>query len=193
MEFISDSDVWNYVDPNDLWVYDKLILSKKLGYLCGPAGVAPPAENNYVIRPCVNFRMMGRGAYIDTLSPKKYECVPDGYFWCEKFIGRHLSYDYHWGDQVLAVEGFRSDPDKLNRFSRWTKTDDKFVLPSFIQDVARRYKWLNVEVIGGKIIEIHLRYNDDFRNHQGREIIPIWKNEFYDSPSGDRIGFIVKE
>lgn len=192
MNIINDSDVWSTIDPIDLWVYDKLIISKRLGYNCGPAGVAPSAENSYIVRPCVNFRMMGKGASIQTLSPSDHDKVPDGYFWCEIFTGRHLSFDYHWGEQVLAVEGFRDQPDRLDRFSKWTKVDEKFVLPTFIQDVAKRYKWLNVETIGGHIIEIHLRYNDDFSNHDSNTIIPIWKEKFYKSEAGDRLGFIIE-
>ena len=29
-----DDSIWANADPNDLWLYDKLILSKKLGYKC---------------------------------------------------------------------------------------------------------------------------------------------------------------
>jgi hypothetical protein len=193
MEFVSDSDVWEHIDPDDLWIYDRLILSRKLKYNCGPAGVAPKERKTYIVKPCVNFRMMGHGASLKVLSPTTFEIVPDGYFWCEKFEGRHLSFDYYNGEQILSVEGFKDDPSRLDRFSRWKKVSDTFKLPDFIQAVADKYKWMNVETIGGNIIEIHLRYNDDFRNHKGKEIVPIWKDEFYDSPCGDRIGFIVKE
>lgn len=193
IEQISDSDVWKFIDPTDLWIYDRLILSKRLGHLCGPAGVPPPHESTYVVKPCVNFRMMGRGASLQKLSPNSHHTVPDGYFWCERFVGRHISLDYRWGEQVLAVEGFKDDPDRLNRFTKWKKVDIKFTLPSFLQDISKKYEWLNVEMIDYKIIEVHLRYNDDFRNHDGDEIIPIWKDEFYDSPCEDRIGFIVKK
>jgi hypothetical protein len=47
-------------------------------------------------------------------------------------------------------------------------------------------------MIDDKIIEVHLRYNDDFANHDSNEIIPIWKENFYDSPCGERIGFLLK-
>lgn len=190
---ISDVDVWDKIEADDLWIYDRLILSKKLGYTCGPAGVAPPKENEYIVKPCSNYRMMGRGASIMTLSPSDHDKVPDGYFWCEYFKGRHMSFDYNYGKQVLAVEGMRQDDRKLDRFLMWRKVEEKFKLPAFLQPIAKKYEWFNVEVIGGHIIEVHLRYNDDFRNHDGNIIIPIWKDEFYKSESGDRLGFIVKQ
>lgn len=192
MDIISDKDVWEFINPEDLWIYDKLILSKKLNYNCGPAGVDPKTPGEYIIRPCVNFRMMGHGASIMHLVPGNSENIPHGYFWCEMFTGRHLSFDYHHGVQCLAVEGFKDDPYNLSRFSRWTKVEETFMLPSFLQEIAVKYEWLNIEVIGNHIIEVHLRYNDDFRNHDGDTIIPIWKEDFYPSVCDDRIGFIVQ-
>ena len=189
---MDDKDFWHTTDPDDLWLFDKLILSKKLGYVCGPAGVPPPRLGIYVVRPCVNYRMMGKGARFLKISPDDHEAVPDGYFWCEIFKGRHLSFDYHFGKQVLAVEGFRDDPERLDRFCMWKKTDVVFVLPPMIEEVSKKYEWINIEVIGDKIIEVHFRYNDDFANHNATTIIPVWKDEFYASAAGDRLGFILE-
>ena len=193
MEQMNDSDVWKFIDPRDLWIYDKLILSKRLGYNCGPAGIPPTKAGEYVVRPCVNFRMMGHGASLRYLTPNDDHKVPDGYFWCEKFEGKHISIDYHHGKQVLAVEAFKEDPSKLDRFSAWQKVDYEFLLPSILEPISKKYEWFNVEIIDDKVIEVHLRYNDDFRNHDADVVIPIWKEEYYHSPSGDRIGFIIKK
>ena len=186
---IGDIDVFDSISSDDLWCVDKLILSKKLGYKCGPAGIPPSVPGQYIVRPIVNLKMMGVGATIKYLDS---DSIPDGYFWCEMFTGRHLSFDYHWGKQTLAVEGFRSDTNRLDRFSRWTRVVDMFVLPEVLQNVADRYAWFNVEVIGNKVIEVHFRYNDDFANHNANTIIPVWQEEFYPSPAGDRLGFILK-
>lgn len=189
MKQIGDPDVWNSIPPEHLWVVDKLILAKRLGYLCGPAGVPVPNRNFYVVRPCVNFEMMSKGAYIEELIAESK--IPTGYFWCQKFDGRHLSFDYHFGKQVLAVEGFREN-NRLDRFSRWKKVDDVFQLPAILKTIADSAEWFNVEVIGDKVIECHFRYNDDFANHDADEIIPVWKDEFYASDCGDRLGFLLK-
>jgi len=184
---IGDADVFDSIAVDDLWCVDKFILSKKLGYTCGPAGIAP-TPGNYVVRPIMNLKMMSVGASIQYLDS---DSIPNGYFWCEIFTGRHLSFDYNWGKQTLAVEGFRTDATRLDRFSRWTKIEDIFVLPEILQQVADRYPWLNVEVIGDRVIEVHFRYNDDFANHSSTTIIPVWRDEFYPSPAGDRLGFIL--
>jgi hypothetical protein len=190
IETVSDVDVFNTINVDDLWCVDKLILSRKLGYVCGPAGMPPPAPAYYVVRPIMNLKMMSVGATIQYLNS---DSIPNGYFWCEIFGGRHLSFDYHWGEQKLAVEGFRNDPKRLDRFSSWTKIQKQFKLPKILQDVADRYPWFNVEVIGDRVIEAHFRYNDDFANHNASTIIPVWADEFYSSPAGDRLGFVLRE
>jgi hypothetical protein len=187
---LGDVDVFDSIATDDLWCVDKLILSKKLGYTCGPAGMPPAAPGNYVVRPIMNLKMMSVGATIQYLDS---DSIPDGYFWCEIFSGRHLSFDYHWGKQTLAVEGFRNDPVRLDRFSRWTKINEDFELPEVLQTVADRYPWFNVEVIGNSVIEVHFRYNDDFANHDANTIIPVWRDKFYPSPAGDRLGFILTD
>ena len=62
---IDDDEVWDTAHIEDLWIFDKLILAKKLGYQCGPAGGWTPESKNYIIRPCVNAVGMSKGAYID--------------------------------------------------------------------------------------------------------------------------------
>lgn len=187
---LGDVDVFVNIALDDLWCVDKLILSKKLGYICGPAGISPATPGQYVVRPIMNLKMMSVGAKIQYLDS---DSIPDGYFWCEIFAGRHLSFDYNWGKQVLAVEGFRNDPFRLDRFSHWTRVDDMFALPASLQMVADKYEWFNVEVVGDKVIEVHFRYNDDFANHNANTIIPVWQDEFYSSPAGDRLGFMLRD
>jgi hypothetical protein len=191
---MNDVDVWEFIEPDDLWIYDKLILARKFGYRCGPAGTSPRSPGEYIVRPCVNFMMMGHGAKVEKiLQYRNGFDTPPGYFWCERFYGRHLSFDFHHGKQVLAVEGFREDPNRLDRFSKWQKCEDVLTLPNFLVTITKKYEWLNVECIGDKIIEVHLRYNDDFKGHSAKTIIPIWKDNFYRSECGDRIGFILKD
>lgn len=185
---INDIDVFDNITPDDLWCADKVILSKKLGYMCGPAGIPPPQPGMYIVRPIMNLKSMCVGTTIQYLDS---DSIPDGYFWCEIFTGRHLSFDYNWGKQTLAVEGFRNDEARLDRFSSWSKVEDTFILPDVLQVVANKYEWFNVEVIGTKVIEVHFRYNDDFANHSATTIVPVWNDQFYYSRAGDRLGFVL--
>jgi len=189
MKFINDCDTWPTVLPDDLWCFDKLILAKRLGYYCGPCGTSPVA-GTYIVRPIMNLEMMGVGATLEHLTHTSK--IPPGYFWCEQFVGRHLSFDYEYGNQTLAVEGFKNST-RLDRFSHWCKVTDKFTLPPLLASIAERYPDFNVEVIGDKVIECHFRYNDDFANHSANTIVPVWQDEFYPSACGSRLGFILKD
>lgn len=55
-------DEWSSIHPQDLWVYNKLQVSRVLGYECGPAGLVVPKPDFYIVRPCINFMGMGRHA-----------------------------------------------------------------------------------------------------------------------------------
>ncbi len=175
--------VWQTVDPNDIWVMDKLILSKKLGYTCGPVGLDVPAPAVYIVRPCVNMIGLGLGATKVWLD-KSTTHLPVGHFWCEWFDGIHLSADYQWGKQTLCVEG-RKSPDTLVRWQEWIRVDIQVVLPTLLDELRHRYEWINCEYIGGKLIEVHLRYNEDFKNNISH-FIPVWEGESTEAPDGYR-------
>jgi hypothetical protein len=110
--------------------------------------------------------------------------LPLGHFWCEWFEGRHLSIDYHWGTQVLAVEGHKSK-DTFTRWSNWQRVDDVVLLPDVLKLLANKHQWINCEFIGGKLIEVHFRYNEDFVGNINH-FIPVWEDEIIDPPKGYR-------
>jgi hypothetical protein len=176
---------WETVDPDDLWIYDKLLLSTKLGYKCGPVGIPTRKEGWYIVRPCVNFDGMGLGAKIEYIVNETSH-LPAGYFWCEIFKGRHLSVDYKYGRQFLCVEGIReSYPDDLTKWDKWVKTDDKLLIPDEIKPILLQYKYSNCEFIDGHLIETHLRRNPNF--YWGNsEYIPVYDDKNIKIPKGYR-------
>jgi len=153
---------WQNCHPDDLWIFDKLLLSKKFNYLCGPGCVPVPQANLYVVRPVMNLYGMGAGAELMWLTPEDSSAVPPGYFWCEEFKGRHLSVDYDEnGVQLNCVEGFRQPSAPLYRFSEWKVVDQVRKFPDILKNLVGTYEFFNVEMIGDKIIEVHLRQNHD--------------------------------
>ncbi len=168
-----EDQAWLNATPEDLWLFDKLIVARSLGYICGPAGVDVPAPGHYIVRPCVNVTGMGKGASIQWIE-EETDDLPPGTFWCEVFAGRHLSVDYQYGDQVLCVEGHRPPWAPLYRWDRWVKTDDVVECPPGLL----KFPHLNCEYIDGKLIEIHLRHNPDFTNNNARELIPVWGDSY---------------
>lgn len=194
-----EDQVWKTIDPDDMWVLDKLILSKKLDYNCGPVGLDVTIPGYYIVRPCVNMQGLGLGAQKVWLD-RSTTHLPVGHFWCEWFEGRHLSIDYHHGKQVLAVEGHKPDTT-FTRWEHWVRVADRIRLPRILHSFVEKYEWINCEYIGGKLIEVHFRHNEDFVNGIVH-FIPVWEGESTDPPEGytyreypdvhGRIGAFVK-
>jgi len=180
----SQEDIaWLNTDPQDLWIFDKLILSRRLGYLCGPAGVDVPEDGTYIVRPCVNGVGLGLGASFEHLTVKGWtDHLPPGSFWCEIFEGDHISVDYKWGKQILAVQGHKSD-NTFTRWDRWVKVKKQIKIPKLLWPMTMKYQWMNCEYIGGKLIEVHLRRNPDF-DWDNDEFIPVWQGQDTTPPDG---------
>lgn len=187
---------WELCHPDDLWIFDKLILSKKLGYLCGPSGVDVPKPNYYIIRPITNLLGMGRGAKIVWID-NDTDYLPLSYFWCEVFEGQHLSVDYTDNEQTLCVVGIKDKNSPLYKWRRWKKINKQINFPSILETLVGNYKYINCEFIGGSLVEVHFRHNPDFIQDvdyievvwEGEDINPPAGMEFVPDKDFKRIGF----
>ena len=181
--YSQEDTAWLDTDPQDIWIYDKLIIARRLGYSCGPAGVDVPQDGKYIVRPCVNGVGLGLGASIQHLTVKGWtDHLPPGTFWCEIFEGDHISVDYEWGKQILAVQGHKP-ADTFTHWDRWVKVKDRIAVPKLLQPLTWKYRWMNCEYIGGKLIEVHLRRNPDF-DYDNQEFIPVWQGQDTTPPAG---------
>ena len=181
-----DKDAW-IVYPAHRKYFNKLWLSQKLGYLCGPAGIAPPKKDTYIVRPIYNLYGMGLGDMQLELGPDDCDALEPGTFWCEKFEGTHRSVNYGWQDNAVTNWGheqkscFIGEKSKNNPFvfKRWYRDINfQYTMPSALYDIFNsnvNYKidrW-NVEIIDDKVIEVHLRgspypdYDDIFPAYEG--------------------------
>ena len=202
--------------------FNKLWIAEKLGYDCGPCGTAPTKDGTYVVRPIYNLSGMGVGAHVKEIKANDYNQVPAGYFWCEYFDGPHYSADYKWQYDRDHIWGHWKEPWKgqscwegtnmplnLSKFVEWKRSDYIPPVPNELvelMDVGH----INVEFIGDKVIEVHLRQSPDPKYDH---IIPVWASdlgpkkehmemhgfqfiESYDNADGQlddpRIGFLVK-
>lgn len=175
---MDDCDAWATYPWGRRW-FNKLWVAQRLGYVCGPCGVAPSVSAKYVVRPIYNLSGMGVGATVKHIAAGDFSATPPGYFWCEYFTGRHLSVTYAVGQPLHAYEGFNS-PENLSRFHRWIRVDDLPALPQRLTSL-RRVPVLNVEYVGGRVIEVHLRGTPDPLYD---ELIPIWAGQCTVAPPG---------
>ena len=169
------SDELSSIDTEDLWVYNKMILSQVMGYVSGPAGLEVPSPDFYIVRPCMNFMGMGRFSRKEYLSDSTEHLHP-GEFWCEIFEGRHISIDYYQRTPALVVEGLRGAQEPLYQWKQWVKVDYSIPFPEVLMGVSNKYDWINCEFIGDKLIEVHFRRNPDFR-YGNDSVTPIWEGD----------------
>ena len=195
----ADDKCWLDAHLDDLWIFNKLQLSRVLGYNCGPAGLAVPNPDFYCVRPCMNIMGMGIKSRIEWIEGSTEHLHP-GEFWCEVFEGEHFSIDYKQEIPVLAVKGEREKDSPLYKWKKWSKVNKNILFPEVLKSLKGKYNCINCEFIGDKLIEVHLRPNPDF-NYGNSEAIPVWKGEdiknidgyvFVDDSDYERIGFYIK-
>jgi len=168
----TDEIIWQKCHPSDLWVFDKLILSRVLGYTCGPTGLPVPKPDFYCVRPISNFLGMGRNARIEWVDESTEHFHP-AEFWCEVFRGEHLSVDFYKTESKLVVFGERDENSPLYKWKKWSKIDRNIGFPPILSLLKGNYDWINCEFIDGNLIEVHFRQNPDFL-HENSEAIPLW-------------------
>lgn len=182
MKISPEMKAWNECDSKDLWIFDKLIVAKKAGHLCGPRGIPVPKPGEYFVKPVTNIEGMGEKARVEYLEEDTCHLHP-GEFWCEIFTGDHISIDYQGYRPILSVIGTKHEGHPYSRFSYWEKTKKVHPIPHFLGLIPFKYKTINCEFIDGKLIEIHLRGNPDF-SHGNKSMIPVWKDEQDPKPEG---------
>ena len=191
---MEDWDTWQSLD-SARWVLNKLELSIKLGYHCGPAMKPVDKTGEYIVRPIMNFSGMGIHTRKLFLEENRITTIELGYFWCEFFKGPQYSIDYTWkGNQYFpcfCTQGF-IDEGEFVHFNYWKRISyPGFILPKWVNDLGKEK--INIEFIGDKIIEIHLRHSDDFPPGAS-EIHPIWKNTSDEVKENfSRLGYIWRK
>lgn len=201
MYLLDGNDEWNNIHSSDLWIYNKLFLSRILGYTCGPVGTTVPKSDYYIVRPSFNLLGMGRFARKEWIE-KYTDHIHPAEFWCEIFTGEHLSVDFKYQESELVVSGTKNEEDPYYKWEKWEKIDRKVKFPDILKDLRGNYEYINCEFIGGNLIEVHFRQNPDFR-HGNRVAIPIWNEKelnkmnideykFINDIDYKRLGFLIK-
>lgn len=208
---MDDAQAYKVFPHHRNW-FNKLWLSEKLEYCCGPSGISPEKTGWYVVRPIMNISGMSIGAKKEHIFSGDVSKVPPGYFWCEWFEGNQYSVTFinlngNW-IQDSCWKGEKKT-ENLYKFTRWIRYDHQiFKLPNIFNDL-KDLKLINVEFIDENPIEVHLRKSPD---PNANELIPIWQDEkelvdkyekmgysyiqSYDSGDGflekPRVGFMIK-
>ena len=206
---MEDYQAWNQYPQHRKW-FNKLYVSQLMGHYCGPCGLAPDKDGFYIVRPIYNLSGMSAGASKKFIPAGDATLTPPGYFWCEWFEGDHYSATYRWVDLVgWQLTSCWIGKKSSMKFYKWIRTNYAPAVPNKLIELAD-LPLINVEFIGDKVIEVHLRDSPD---PDYEELIPIWSDDVqemidnlelmgytfissYDDADGfikpARIGFMVK-
>lgn len=204
-----DCAAWT-AHPRFRWVYDRLLVAETTGVPSGPLGVDPASGSlPVVVKPITNLYGMGRGArLVRPGDPVEYQ---PGFMWQQALAGRHVSVDMRLDPHTQAAIWQATsvgtpDPVRFGRFALWE------LIPGRLPETDTAEAWalahlkhyagvLNVELIGGQVIEVHLRLTQDWLEAgvygpddtvppPAAVLIPEWSDDDEDGDHG-RIGYTV--
>jgi hypothetical protein len=167
-----DSDAWQW-HPAHRWVYDKIAIALSQKLDAAPHGVTPPRFPVFS-KPIINLKGMGVGSRVLRNAAEYEDNVTAGHMWMTLLEGRHVSSDIavvdgepRWWRHVTghtAGEG---------TFDYWTvqaahEPELEDYCGGWIRKHLRGYAGLmNMETIGGSMIEVHLRMSDQWPDLYG--------------------------
>ena len=198
----TDDDVAYALYPDHRWVYNKLLICQTQGLRHAPHGIEP-AEFPVFSKPIYNLRGMGAGIRtIRSLVEYERHQAP-GYMWMELLTGEHVSTDVAvvagvpvWWRHAIGV------PLGDGAFDYWAvlaepRPEIEHHCRSWLLDHLKAYTgMMNLETIGGKIIDAHLRFTDQWPDLYGRDwidrLIELYAHKrWLDADANPRIGYSI--
>jgi hypothetical protein len=169
---IDDATAWE-LHPEHRWVYNKLAICETQGLPSGPHGTSPP-QFPVFSKPIYNMRGMGTGSRVIATERDYEESLQPGHMWMPLFEGPHISTDVAlakgeigWCRHTTGVTGAQGT------FDYWTvHAQPKPELEAYLGEWLGRNLddftgIVNLETIGGRIIECHLRMSEQWLDLNG--------------------------
>jgi hypothetical protein len=193
---LKDFDAW-VLFPKHRWVYDKLTVALSQGLDAAPHGVPPPGFPVFS-KPITNLRSMGSGSRVIETEEDYRDTQTAGHFWCTLLTGDHVSSD------VAVVDGnpvwwrhATGVPAPGGTFDYWhIHAEANPAVEAWCTDWARKHLvgytgMLNLETIGARIIEGHLRFADQWPDLNGpgwvEALVEFYTSGRWDFPDTDRV------
>jgi hypothetical protein len=182
--------------PQHRWIYNKLLICDTQGLDGAPHGV-PPKEFPVFSKPIYNMHGMGVGGRVIGSQDELNANMTAGYLWMKLAQGEHVSSDA----VVIGGEAqwWRHSVGKTlgeGVFDYWTVLADELPdIENYCGDWLRAnlkgYSGaVNIETIGGKIIEVHLRFADQWPDLYGEgwteAIVELYRRRRWRYADADR-------
>jgi hypothetical protein len=190
-----DPDSWQWY-PAHRWIYDKLAVALSQGLDAAPHGVMPPSYPVFS-KPIMNLRGMGVGSQVISSEADYKAALTAGHFWCTLLTGPHVSTDVALVDgQPVWWRHTTGVTAPGGTFDYWHIHGEAMpAIETWCGDWARTHLrgytgMANFETIGGRIIEAHLRFADQWPDLYGtgwvEALIHLYAMRTWDYPDNDR-------
>ena len=159
--------------PKHRWIYNKLFICESQGLENAPHDIMPPMFPVFS-KPIYNLRGMGKGGKIIE-SPDQFKAeVQPGHMWMPLLIGEHVSSDAAVVDgEPVWWRHTVGEAIEEGMFDYWTilgqsKPNIEGYCGEWLRTRLKGYTGcVNFETIAGKIIEVHLRFADQWPDLYG--------------------------
>jgi hypothetical protein len=160
--------------PQYRWVYNKLLVARSQALPCGTHEVTP-LHFPVFSKPVTNLRGMGvRTRVLSDLDEFHALAADDKLFWSAHLTGFHVSSDWAVvGGEPVWVRHSRGIPGPGGTFDHWIiepgrREPMEHYCRRWIRTFLRGYTGMvNLETIGNRIIEVHLRFADQWPDLYG--------------------------
>lgn len=184
----SDAEAWRQ-NPGWRFVYDKLELYRRLGQAAAPSGVEPPSDVPVVYRPIVNLDGMATATWLAPVGHASRTRSFPGFFWSVLYTGPQFSIDFAINDgrivwwSVTRASASHTHIFGPGVFDCWLIGDEgsgaiealaaarKAVEDLLTSRSGAYHGMANVEIIGDKVIEVHLRFSTQFASIYGPSVL----------------------
>jgi hypothetical protein len=172
-----DADCWSWY-PRFRWIYDKIAVARSQGLDAAPHGVMPKAFPVFS-KPITNLRGMGVGSRVIADAAEYAASLTAGHMWMTLLEGEHVSTDIAVSDgRPLWWRHSTGRPGRGGTFDYWTihaarRPELEAACGTWLEQHLAGYTgMLNLETIGGRIIEAHLRFADQWPDLYGTGWVP---------------------
>src|SRR5579864_2822408 len=159
--------------PRERLIYNKLFVAESQGLKCAPHGVTP-REFPVFSKPIFNLRGMGVGSCVLADESEYRRHLVPGHFWMTLLSGEHVSSDAAVeAGRVVWWRHCRGVPAGEGTFDYWiAEAAARIELQAYLGAWVSRHLpaytgMLNLETIGGRIIDAHLRFADQWPDLYG--------------------------
>lgn len=182
--------------PEHRWIYNKLLVCDTQGLEGAPHGIPPPSFPVFS-KPIYNMHGMGVGSRVFATQAEMDANMQAGHMWMALAEGEHVSSD------VVVIGGepqwWRHCIGKAladGVFDYWTMlAEERPAIEDYCGEWLHRnlkgYSGaVNIETIGGKIIEVHLRFADQWPDLYGEgwldAIVELYRRRRWRFADADR-------